>query len=30
MRYNYGSHEVMLQYDFKLREYKAVISPRYF
>ncbi len=30
MRYNYGSHEIMLQYDFNLREHKAVLSPRYF
>jgi len=30
MRYNFGSHEIMLQYDFNLRAHKAVLSPRYF
>lgn len=30
LSYNYGSHELFLQYDFALKKHKTVISPRYF
>jgi type IX secretion system PorP/SprF family membrane protein len=29
-RYNHGSHEIMIRYDYRFRETKMIRSPRYF